>query len=112
MKVVLKKADEMEMAINLKAARYAFGFLEIAIMCYCIVERIITGVFPSPVFILGILGMLIYNGIKIYETRRMTDVVEEDEEYYQRTPEEHEIAAGRSGRNTRSHQTDDHRNRE
>ena len=49
-------------------------------MCYCIVERIITGVFPSPVFIFGILGMLIYNGIKIYETRRMTDVVEEDEE--------------------------------
>jgi hypothetical protein len=80
MKVVLKKADEMEMAINLKAARHAFGFLEIAIMCYCIVERIITGVFPSPVFIFGILGMLIYNGIKIYETRRMTDVVEEDEE--------------------------------
>ena len=80
MKVVLKKADEMEMAINLKAARYAFGFLEIAIMCYCIVERIITGVFPSPVFIFGILGVLIYNGIKIYETRRMTDVVEEDEE--------------------------------
>ncbi len=26
-------------------------------MCYCIVERIITGVFPSPVFIFGILGV-------------------------------------------------------
>jgi len=32
MKVVLKKADEMEMAINLKAARYAFGFLEICLI--------------------------------------------------------------------------------
>ena len=80
MKVVLKKADEMEMAINLKAARYAFGFLEIALMIYCIVQRIATGVFPSPVFIFGVLGMVIYYGIKLYETRRMTEVVEEDEE--------------------------------
>ena len=30
MKKILKKADEMEMAINMKAARFAFGFLEIA----------------------------------------------------------------------------------
>lgn len=32
MKKILKKADEMEMAINMKAARFAFCFLEIAIM--------------------------------------------------------------------------------
>lgn len=37
MKKFIKKADEMEIAINLKASRYAFGFLEIAIMIYCIV---------------------------------------------------------------------------
>ncbi len=80
MKKILRKADEMEMAINLKAARYAFGFLEIALMIYCIVQRITTGVFPSPVFIFGVLGMVIYYGIKLYETRRMTEVVEEDEE--------------------------------
>ncbi len=76
----LKKADEMEMAINLKAARYAFGFLEIAIMTYCIAKRIITGEFPSPVFIFGILGMLIFWGIKAFETRRMADAAEDDEE--------------------------------
>ena len=80
MKRFFKKADEMEMAINLKAARYAFGFLEIAIMLYCIVERIITGEFPAAVFIFGIFGMLIFWGIKLYETRRMSRVVEEDEE--------------------------------
>ena len=68
------------MAINLKASRYAFGFLEIAIMIYCIVQRIITGEFPSPIFIFGIIGMLIFGGIKLYETWRMADVVEEDEE--------------------------------
>ena len=80
MKKILKKADEMEMAINMKSARFAFGFLEIAIMGYCIVERIITGEFPMPLFIFGILGILIFNGIKLYETGRMTETVDEDEE--------------------------------
>lgn len=75
-----RKADEMEMAINLKAARYGFCFLEIAMMIYCITERIITGKFPMPVFIFGILGMLIFWGIKLYETERMTNIAEEDEE--------------------------------
>ena len=79
MKKIIKKADEMEMEINMKAARFAFGFLEIAIMVYCIVEKIITGEFPMTIFIFGILGMLIFNGIKLYETRRMVDVVEDDE---------------------------------
>ena len=80
MKKFIKKADEMEMAINLKASRYAFGFLEIAIMIYCIMERGITGEFPATIFIFGIFGMLIFWGIKLHETKRMADVVEEDEE--------------------------------
>ena len=80
MKKILKKADEMEMAINMKAARFAFGFLEIAIMGYCIATRVITGEFPTLLFIFGILGMLIFNGIKLYETGRMTETVDEDEE--------------------------------
>lgn len=79
MKKYMKKADEMEMAINLQASRNAFCFLEIVIMIYCIVERIITGEFPSTIFIFGIFGMLIFWGIKLYETKRMADVVEEDE---------------------------------
>ncbi len=80
MKKLFVKADEMEMAINLKAARYAFGFLEIAIMGDCIVERILTGEFPTPILIFGVMGMLIFNGIKLFETRRMTDVAEDNEE--------------------------------
>ena len=68
MKKIIKKADEMEMEINMKAARFAFGFLEIAIMGYCIAEKITTGEFPTPIFIFGILGMLIFNGIKLYKT--------------------------------------------
>ena len=80
MKKIIKKADEMEMEINMKAARFAFGFLEIAIMGYCSAEKITTGEFPTPIFIFGILGMLIFNGIKLYETRRMTEMADEDEE--------------------------------
>ena len=80
MKKILKKGDEMEMAINMKAARFAFGFLEIAIMGYCIDTKVITGEFPTLLFIFGILGMLIFNGIKLYETGRMTETVDEDEE--------------------------------
>lgn len=80
MKKILKKADEMEMAINMKAARFAFGFLEIAIMGYCIATKVITGEFPTLLFIFGILGMLIFNGIKLYEIGRMTETVDEDEE--------------------------------
>ena len=80
MKRILKKADEMEMAINMKASRFAFGFLEIAIMGYCIAEKVTTGEFPTTIFIFGILGMLIFNGIKLYETRRMTEMADEDEE--------------------------------
>ena len=80
MKRYFRKADEMELAINLKAARYAFGFLEIAIMGYCIAKRALSGEFPTPVFIFGLLGMLIFNGIKLYETKRMGDAAEGDEE--------------------------------
>jgi len=58
MKKFIKKADEMEMAINLKASRYAFGFLEIAIMIYCIMERVITGEFPPLFLSLGYLECL------------------------------------------------------
>lgn len=80
MKKFFRKADEMEMAINLKAARYAFGFLEIAIMGYCIAEKIITGEFPALIFIFGVFGSLIFWWVKLYETKRLADVVEDDEE--------------------------------
>ena len=80
MKRLFAKADEMEMAINLKAARYAFGFLEIAIMGYCIAERIVTGAFPGVIFFIGLMGSLIFWGIKLYETQQLSDTVDEDEE--------------------------------
>ena len=72
--------SDKDLNAPLLGARFAFGFLEIAIMGYCIAEKITTGEFPTPIFIFGILGMLIFNGIKLYETRRMTEMADEDEE--------------------------------
>ena len=60
----------MEMAINIKAARFAFGFLEIAIIGYCIVEKLINGEFPTPLFIFGILGILIFYTMSIIPFRK------------------------------------------
>ena len=37
MKKIFKKADEMELAVNYKAARNAFVFLELALAVYCLV---------------------------------------------------------------------------
>ncbi len=72
MKKIFSKADETETAINRKAAVYAFGFLEIAIIGYCIVKKITTGDFTGTIFFIGIMGSLIFLGIKLYETKRIS----------------------------------------
>lgn len=43
MKKIFKKADEMELAVNYKAARNAFVFLELALAVYCLVCVLKTG---------------------------------------------------------------------
>ena len=80
MKPILKKADEMEMAINLKAARCAYAFLETAIMVYCIIEFVTTGAFSNILFLFGCLGSVIFWGVKLVETQRLSQPEEPDEE--------------------------------
>ena len=46
MKKFFKKADEMELAVNYKAARNAFVFLEFALAVYCLVCVLKTGELP------------------------------------------------------------------
>ncbi len=72
---IFNKADETETAINRKAALYAFVFLEIAVIGYCIAKKITTGEFPETIFFIGIMGSLIFLGIKLYETKRLADTV-------------------------------------
>lgn len=80
MKFAIKKADEMEMAINLKAARSAFAFLEAAIAIYCLVQAIAFGAFDTVMFIFMAAAGIIFWGVKHFETKKLTKPETEDEE--------------------------------
>ena len=72
-----KKADEMEMAINLKAARLAYVFVTISLVIWMIVDFATTGEFPLPQLIIVALQNLIFFGSKFLMTRRMIGTKEE-----------------------------------
>ena len=67
----IKKADEMEMAINLKAARLAYVFVTISLVIWMIVDFATTGEFPLPQLIIVALQNIIFLGSKFLMTRRM-----------------------------------------
>ena len=46
MKKIFMKADEMEMAVNYKAARNTYVFLEVSLAVYCLIYRLRTGELP------------------------------------------------------------------
>ena len=72
-----KKADEMEMAINLKAARLAYVFVTISLVIWTIVDFATTGEFPLPQLIIVALQNVIFFGSKFLMTRRMVGDREE-----------------------------------
>ena len=79
MKKIFAKADEMELAVNYKAARNSFVLLEIALAIYCLVFRLKTGELPW-VWLIFIVGGLVFWVTKRIETKRLTDPGESDEE--------------------------------
>ncbi len=79
MKKTFPKADEMEMAINYKAARNAFAFLEIALAMYCLVYVLRTGELPW-VWLIFISSGLVFWATKLIETKRLTGPGDADEE--------------------------------
>ncbi len=79
MKKIFTKADEMELAVNYKAARNAFVFLELALFIYCLVFFLKTGELPW-VWLIFIGSGLIFWGTKLIETKRLTDPGGSDEE--------------------------------
>ena len=81
MKKIFKKADEMELAVNYKAARNAFVFLEFALAVYCLVCVLKTGELPWVWLIFTISG-LVFWGTKLIETKRLSDPGDSDEESY------------------------------
>ena len=79
MKKIFTKADEMEMAVNYKAARNAFVFLEFALAIYCLVCFLKTGELPWA-WLIFIVSGLIFWVTKLVETKRLTDPGDSDEE--------------------------------
>ncbi len=79
MKKIFNKADEMELAVNYKAARNAFVFLELSLAIYCLVYRLKTGELPW-IWLIFIVSGLVFWGTKLIETKRLTDSGDSDEE--------------------------------
>ena len=79
MKKIFPKADEMEMAVNYKAARNAFVFLEIALALYCLVCVLKTGELPWT-WLIFIVSGLVFWMTKLIETKRLTEPGDCDEE--------------------------------
>lgn len=78
MKKIFTKADEMELAINYKAARNSFVFLEIALAIYCLVCVWKTGELPW-IWLIFVISGLIFWGTKLIETRRLSSPGDSDE---------------------------------
>jgi len=79
MKKIFTKADEMELAVNYKAARNAFVFLEVALAVYCLAYRLKTGELPW-VWLIFIVSGVVFWLTKLIETKRLTDPGDSDEE--------------------------------
>ena len=75
----MKKADEMEMAVNYKAARNSFVFLELSLAVYCLVCVFKTGELPW-VWLIFIFSGVIFWTTKLIETKRLTDPGDSNEE--------------------------------
>lgn len=79
MRKILQKADEMEMFINLKAARNAYAFLLTAAMVYSLITAITTGELPF-MFLFATVSGVIFWFTKLIETNRLTKQADDDEE--------------------------------
>jgi len=79
MKKIFTKADEMELAINYKAARNAYAFLVLALAIYCLICFLKTGELPW-VWLIFIGSGLVFWGTKLIETKRFTEPGDSDEE--------------------------------
>ena len=76
---IFTKADEMELAINYKAARNAYAFLVLAFAIYCLICFLKTGELPW-VWLIFIGSGLVFWGTKLIETKRLTEPGDSDEE--------------------------------
>jgi hypothetical protein len=69
--IPLKKADEMEMAINFKSMRLSWVFVIVSLFIWLVAEYLINGRFNFIPFIIIVGQNVIFFGSKIYMTRKM-----------------------------------------
>ncbi len=74
------KADEMEMAINFRAMRWAWGFLILSLAVWCLSETVSTGKIPVVPFLLTCGSNIIFWSVKIGLTNRMTKLENDGDE--------------------------------
>lgn len=68
---LIKKADEMEMAINFKAMRLAWVVENLILLAWIIVDMAKTGELPFIPFMIIAVQNIIFFGSKLIMTRRM-----------------------------------------
>jgi len=61
----IRRADEMEMSINLRATRLAWSCSAVALLVYCICELAMTGKLPTVPFMILIGQLLVFFVVKI-----------------------------------------------
>lgn len=73
MSKLIKKADEMEMAINFNAMRLSWGFVMIALFAWLVYDWTFLGVFNSILLIIFSLQIIIFFSAKLLMTKKMTN---------------------------------------
>ena len=73
------KSDEMETAINSRAARLAYWTLTGALLVWCAAELLQTRTLPAWPFGIACAGVLVFLGAKWVLTQRMTRSDDDEE---------------------------------
>lgn len=68
----MKKPDEMEIAINFKAMRCAFTFVEVGLLTYSLITFAVSQEMPFIPFTFAIASSLVFWVMKLYYTKKMT----------------------------------------
>ena len=73
------KADEMELAVNLRAMRISHCFTTLALVVYCCITLAKMGDLPTVSFLILCGSNLLFFGVKQALTKRLTKDVDDEE---------------------------------
>jgi len=73
------KADEMELAINLRAMRVSHCFTTLALVIYCGVVLAEQGDLPTIPFLILCVSNLLFFNVKLWLTRRLAKDADDEE---------------------------------